>query len=64
MVDNYQAIGVTLQYRSIFSISLHTGHINSLTASPYFIPQPPEARLLLNLGVFGTSLAPKLINLP
>ena len=37
--------------------------INSLTASPYFIPQPPEARLLLNLGVFGTSLAPKLINL-
>ena len=25
--DNYRAIGVTLQYRPISSISLHTGHI-------------------------------------
>ena len=47
----------------IYSI-MPTNDVNSLTASPYFIPQPPEARLLLNLGVFGTSLAPKLINLP
>ena len=27
VVDNYRAIGVTLQYRPILSISLHTGHI-------------------------------------
>ena len=27
MFDNYRAIGVTLQYRPISSISLHTGHI-------------------------------------
>ena len=27
VVDNYRAIGVTLQNRPIFSISLHTGHI-------------------------------------